>query len=324
MPVKSASPREDGTRAGLTALALLSAPRNYLILRSLAEGPKRQVELRRKAGFPAQTTLRGHLKALEEAGAVTKSMRDPFPAVLEYELDESGRDLLPVCDALTHWLQSAPEDLFELGSEASKVAIKALVDSWSSTILHCLAEEPRSLTELDDMIPTHNYPSIERRLAAMRLAGQLEASNGRGKSTPYSVTEWMRRAVGPLIASASWEERHRSGAAKIVPLDVEAAFLLTAPLLEPPADARGTCAMRVELATRGKDRAAGVALEIADGAVKPCAPPIPDDCESWASGTPMAWFGAVIDGDASEIEVQGNDRVPRILLEGLHQALFPV
>ncbi|HXS47363.1 MAG TPA: winged helix-turn-helix transcriptional regulator, partial [Solirubrobacterales bacterium] len=142
----------NGARSGAQTLALLASPLNILILRALSEGPKRQTELRRVAGAPAQTTLRAHLQGLSEIDAIVKSRRNRFPGVLEFELTEAGRDLLSVTTALGRWLRCAPEGPLELGSDAAKAAVKALADGWSTTMLRALAAGPLSLTELDHII----------------------------------------------------------------------------------------------------------------------------------------------------------------------------
>ena len=76
----------NGARSGAQTLGLLATPVNSLILGALADGPKRQVELRRAAGLPAQTTLRAHVKVLSEVKAIAKHRRNRFPGVLEFEL----------------------------------------------------------------------------------------------------------------------------------------------------------------------------------------------------------------------------------------------
>ena len=83
----------------------------------------------------------------------------------------------------------------------------------------------------------------------MRLAGQVEPLPGNGRGTPYAVTDWLRRGVGPLAAAARWERRNRpTETAPIGALDVEAAFLLRPSLLSlapevslAPADWRWSC-----------------------------------------------------------------------------------
>ncbi len=312
-------------RAGTQALSLLGSPRNCLILRSLAERPKRQVELRRETGFPAQSTLRGQLNSLDEAGMISKRLGDPFPTVYEYSLEQPGRELLFVIDTLERWLGACPEESFELGSEASKLAIKGLVDGWSSTVLHVLATAPHSLTELDNAIGALNYPSIERRMGAMRLAWQVEPCPNPGKVTPYDLTEWTRRAVAPLVASARWERRNLPAEnAPVTALDVEAAFLLTLPLVQLPDSLSGSCRLEVRLPkTRG--RAAGVLIAIEEGRMeaRATAASATADCDAWAVGPPATWFDAVIEGEPDGIDTGGDESLSSALLKGLHLALFP-
>ena len=311
-------------RVGAQALSLLSTPRTCLILRALADGPKRQVELRRATGFPAQTTLRGQLKALEDAEVIHRHVRDPFPAVLEYELAEAGRELLPVIDALDRWLAAGPEGTFQLGSDASKAVVKALLESWTSTLLHALAESPRSLTELDRVVDVLSYPALERRLSEMRLAGQIEPLPAGRSGTPYAVSDWMRSAVAPLVAAARWEQRHPPPErAPIAPRDVEAAFLLAGALLRPPSDLSGACRLGVKLPGRSGAGPAGILIEVRDGEVESCSAPPPDEHAASASGPPAAWFGAVIEGDPSELELGGDLGLAGALVESLHNALFP-
>ena len=71
-------------RSGAHALGLLAIPLNSQILRSLATGPKRQVELRRESGSPALSTLRAHLRVHERLGTIVKHRRNAFPGSLEY------------------------------------------------------------------------------------------------------------------------------------------------------------------------------------------------------------------------------------------------
>lgn len=327
MPVKELTGSEREMRVGAQALSLLSAPRNCLILRALAEKPRRQVELRRASGFPAQTTLRGHLKALEDAEAVSKQVREPFPAVLEYRLEDAGVELLFVAGTLGRWLAEAPQGPFELGSDAAKGAIKSLIDSWSSTMLHDLATGRRTLTELDNSIAGLNYPSIERRLGAMRISGQIEALPAESRGTPYEVTDWVRRGIAPLVAAARWEHRHlRSNAPPVRRLDAETAFLLTVPLLQLPRSASGSCKLTVELPKRGREGRGGLVLEVKGGKVKACATdPLPDEdgCDAWATGKPDAWFGAIIDGELEELCAGGDQALSAKLLAGFRQVLFP-
>lgn len=310
-------------RSGAQTLTLLSAHRNVLVLQALAEGPKRQGELRRATGFPAQTTLRAHLKGLEEIGVIAKRRRDAFPGTLDYELEKPGRELLFVVATLERWLAAAPEGPLPPDSGAAKAAIKAFTEGWSSSMLRALAAKPLSLTDLDRVIADLNYPSLERRLGAMRLTGLAEALPGNGRGTPYAVTEWLRRGMTPLVAAIRWERQHIPDRA--IPLgrtDVETGFLLTLPLLRLPHDVSGQCRMAVELPNGTKRRLAGVIVELEAGRISSCISRLEGNPAAWVSGSPAAWLEAVIDADAGHLEVGGDCNLGRGLLDGLHTALF--
>lgn len=315
----------NGARSGAQTLVLLAMPLNCLILRALSEGSKQQAELRRETGSPAQTTLRAQLKRLVEIGALEKRRRDRFPGVLEYELTAAGRDLLFVAATLDRWLDRAPDGPLPLGGIAAKATVKALADGWSTTMLRALAAGPLSLTELDGIIGSLSYPSLERRLAAMRLTGQAEACRGDGRSRPYAVTEWLRRGVAPLAAAARWERRHLPrSTAPIGRLDTEAAFLLAVPLLRLPAEMSGSCRMAATMPNGKEQRLAGVVVELEGGRVVSCDAQLRGRPDAWALGSTGAWLDAVIEHDTERLELGGDCGLTRELLDGLHGALFGV
>lgn len=315
----------NGARSGAQTLALLASPLNIFILSALADGPKRQMELRRAAGSPAQTTLRAHLRALSDVGAIAKNRRNRFPGVLELELTGAGHDLLAVTVALERWLRSAPEGMLTLGTNQAKAAVKALADGWSTTIVRALAAGPLSLTELDHIIGTLSYPSLERRLGAMRLVDQIEARPGNGKGTPYAVTGWLRQGVAPLAAATRWERRHLAeNSPPLTQIDTEAAFLLAAPLLRLPGDLSGSCRMAMEIPNGRGRNLAGVMIEVRTGRVASCATRLQGSPDAWASGPTWAWLTALIEGDTDSLELGGDGRLARVFLDGLHEALFGV
>jgi len=311
-----------GARAGTQALTLLATPTNAHVLEVLAEEPMPLIDLRRAVGSPPQTTMRGHLRTLTETGVITGRRRSDFPGYLDYELTGSGRELWAVAEVLRAWLESAPERPVLLGSVASKSAIKALVEGWDTNIIRALVARPLSLTELSELISGISYPSLERRLGAMRLAGQIERMPGRGGGTPYGVTSWLRQALAPLAAAARWE---RLNVAPHTPpikrLDVEAAFLLVTPLLRLPSDISGRCRLAVEIEGGNGERLAGIVAEVGEGRIVSCATSLRGEADAWASGSASSWLRAVIDHDTSELEMGGNCHLVRALLDGLPVAL---
>ncbi len=310
-------------RSGAQTLALLAAPLNRLILGALAEGPKQQVELRRVGGFPAQTTLRAQLRRLEEIGAIERHRRNRFPGVLDYELTSAGRKLHFVVETIETWLERGPDQSLLANGGAAKAVIKALVEGWSTTILRALAGRPLSLTELDRLIGALSYPSLERRLRALRLAGLIEATPGNGQSTPYAATTWLRLGVAPILAAIRWERRHLpKTTAPIGGIDVEAAFLLAVPLVRPPDAANGLCRLAAEIRNGEKRRLVGVTVEVEDGRILSCATQTQGKLDASALSSPTAWIDALVDRDLERVELSGDCQLAGAFVDGLNEALF--
>lgn len=311
-----------GERAGARTLNLLAAPLNARILRALRDGPKQQADLRRETGHPAQTTLRAQLKKLAGAGALEKQRRNRFPGVLEYELSAAGGNLLEVSDRLARWLEGSPEGELELGGSSAKSAVRALTAGWSATMLHALATGPLTLTELDGLISSLNYPSVGRRLAAMRLAGLVKAYADDGRRTPYGVATWARRAAAPLVAAIRWERRHAAAETEpIGEVEAETLLLLSAPLLAASERVAGACRLAMEIAADGERRLAGATVEIEDGRVHSYTSRLQTATDAWALGSPGAWLDAMADGDAKGIERGGDAQLAQLALAGLGRAL---
>jgi DNA-binding HxlR family transcriptional regulator len=315
-------------RTGATALSLFSVPLNGLILRALADGPMRLADLRQEVGGPAQTTLRGNLANLVEIGALAKRGRDDKPTILENELTPLGEELLIVGDALEQWLARAPSGPIAFESAAAKAAIKALVGGWTSTILRALAARPLTLTELDRLIDGFTYPALERRLGAMRLARQIELyRNGDGKRRPYTVTPWLREAIGPLVIAGRCERRHIADhTAPIARIDIEAAFLLAAPLLRLTNGAAGFCQLTVEAGGNGAGiaRPPGAQMKVENRRVTSCVARVEAQPSTWVAGPASAWLDAVIERDAELLGFGGDQDLGREIVYGLHDALFRV
>lgn len=324
MAGRSVNGGEIGLRSGAQTLSLLASPLNVHIVRALAKGPLTQTELRRATGSPAQTTLRAQLRKLYEIRAIERNRRDGFPGALDYELTPAGYDLQFVIATLERWLAAAPDGCLELGGNRAKAAINALVQGWSTAMLRTLALRPRSLTELDAVITTLSYPSLERRVSSMRLAGQLEAGpkvDRRG--APYSVTMWSRHAVAPIFAAARWERRYLSGSsAPIGRLDIETALLLALPLLQLPTDILGTCRMAVEIPGKNERKLAGATIRIETGMVRACSTQLGTPADAWTFAPPNAWLDAIIEADVDRLERGGDGRLARAVLDGLRSALF--
>lgn len=311
-------------RAGATALTLLSAPLNVSILRTLEEGPESVIDLRKKVGSPPQSTMRIYLRTLNGIGAVERSQEARFQGTVRYTITPGGKALLGVAETVQVWLQAAPEGPIELGSPAAKSAIKALVEGWSSNIIRVLAARPVSLTELNRLIPKLSYPSLERRLTAMRLVGLVEARRG-ARVTPYAATEWLRRAVATIISASEWEREYAS---ELTPplgrLDVEATFLLAIPLIVLSPDVNGEVRLAVEVQRGASPVFAGVLVRVKEGEVTSCVPGLDGEAQAWVSGAPRSWLRRISKGEKDHLEVGGDSPAARAVLEGLHRTVASI
>lgn len=87
------------------AMILLSGRWRALILYYLAQGPMRFNALRRANAGISQQMLTHELRALEEAGVITRTAYAEVPPRVEYALSEAGERLMPVISALSAWWQ---------------------------------------------------------------------------------------------------------------------------------------------------------------------------------------------------------------------------
>lgn len=314
-------------RAGGTVLSLLAGPLCAPILRAHLEGPLRLPDLRERIGGAAQTTLRGQVGNLRSIGALERHVRSGMPYTVENELTDVGRGILEVADLVEAWLARAPQGPIAFGSESAKGAIRALVAGWGSTILRALAARPLSLTELDSVISDLSYPSLERRLSAMRAARQVEAlSADASQAKPYAVTEWTRQAVAPLVAAGRCECEHLSELTEpLTRIDIEAAFLLAVPLVELPASASGTFHLAVSAGggEESAERLVGVGVEIERGEVVSCASRLELEPETWARGPVDSWVTAILEGRSDGLLLGGDDsELVHALIERMHRSLL--
>jgi DNA-binding HxlR family transcriptional regulator len=314
-------------RAGGTVLSLIAGPLTVPILHAHLDEPLRLPDLRERIGGAAQTTLRAQVGNLRGIGALERKVVGGMPYTVENRLTEVGRDVLAVAEIVETWLGRAPQGPIVLGSEAAKGAIRALVGGWGSTMLRALAARPLSLTELSSVIGNHSYPALERRLSAMRAARQVEPKpNGERGAKPYGVTEWTRLAVAPLVAAGRCECRHLAGVTDpLARIDIEAAFLLSVPLVTFHATRRGSCVFGVDTGTakyeESADRLAGVQVEIENGDVVSCSSRLELEPSTWALGSVAAWVDAILDGSFDRLRFGGEDEaLARGLVTRLHSA----
>jgi hypothetical protein len=242
------------------------------------------------------------------------TMMKPTPA---------GREVPFVGVILQRWLDSCPDGPVELGSEAGPV-LAPLLTGWCSMVTHALAAKPLTCAETHEAIQILDLDAVEARIESMDEAGLVEALPGPDGEPRYAVTEWLRTGIAPLAVAARMELRHPPGdTAAIAALDVEAAFLLTLPLLELPAELSGSCSMAVELDEGVSGSPAGVTARIENGRVVSCEQRLDQDADAWATGSAGDWLDTLIEPDVKRVRSGGERHLARRLLYELHKTLFP-
>jgi DNA-binding HxlR family transcriptional regulator len=318
-----------GNRVGGTILSLLARPLVVSILRAHLDGPLRLLDVRERIGGAPQSTLRAQVTNLRGIGALVRHVRNRMPYTVENELSEVGHAIVGVADATETWLNQAPLGPIVMGSEAAKVAIKTLVSGWDSSMLHALAIQPLSLTQLNGVIVGLSYPALERRLSAMRAARQVEALPGQASGRPYAVTDWTRQAVKPLAIAGRCECQHlRKRTTPPSQADIETAFLLAVPLAKLPASRSGSCLLAVAgrdsgPAARGGGRP-GVEVVIERGEVISCFPAGDRESATRVYGPMDRWFEALAAGCPDSLTVSGDHALVTALIRGLRTSFAAV
>jgi hypothetical protein len=230
-----------------------------------------------------------------------------------------GELFLAVGLVLEQWLQSCPDGPLRIGPEGAD-PLATLVCCWSATVTHALAAEPLTLPALTQAVPL-DHETTEEHLNALLRNGLAEAEESDGE-TRYAPTTWLREGIAPLAAAARAETLFPDE--DVEPpdiLDVEASFQLTLPLLQLPADLRGSCRLGVQI-PGGPPLIAGATAQVEAGRVVTSTTLLEQAPETWATGTPRDWLDTLIDPAAARVEAGGNVKLAQVLLERLHARLF--
>jgi len=326
-PTVSAVPRR--VRAGSRALSIFAYSLNATVLRAHTEGPLSLGELEEKIGWASQSSLRASVGKMCEIGAMARLDDSDGPQrSVACELTYPGHELLLVADTLEHWLRLAPGGAVALDHPAAHGIVRVLTAGWDSAIVRAIAERPLSLAELDAGNTQLSYPALKRRLAKLRTLG-LVAPVKAGAAAGYAASGWLRRAMAPIAVASRWEHLHDPDSEPVSRTEVEAAFLLTLPLLQLPDRASGACTLAIltsdrETASDGgaQDALASVEVEVEKGAVASVATSPSSEPASWALGSMTAWYEALIDDRTFALRIGGVDPdLPRSLVEGIHSTL---
>jgi DNA-binding HxlR family transcriptional regulator len=165
-----------------------------LIIRDLAAGPRRFVELQRVLPGISTEQLRSRLNRMVADGLLTRQRYREVPPRVDYELTERSRQLMPVVGALARWGYDWTWTAPRPGENVNVGAIFRLAPG--------LIEPPNGLEGTVELIVESNsdeQPERHYRLSASR--GRLEISEAESDATATAVVRGSReawiRALGP-------------------------------------------------------------------------------------------------------------------------------
>ncbi len=305
--------------AGSRCLSVFSHSLNARVLRAHDAGPLRPRDLEAALGWASQSSLRAAVKSLSAMGVLAR-VDGRLPAT---ELTEAGLELLPIADALEHWLRDAQGGPIPLDDAAASGVLRALVAAWESAIVGAVAAEPHTLSELSTMTSDLNYPALKRRFSKLR-SNNLITPVETGNTSAYVASRWLRQAALPLVLSARWESQHDPSAQPLSRTGMEALFLLALPLIDLPPRATGACALAVLTDGQGakSKRVANIAIEVMQGVIV-SASQRADAQPTWALGTTGAWLEAMLDGRSKALRIGGErPRLVQAIVKALHTGPF--
>lgn len=297
-------------RAGALTVGLLSEAIKAQIMRAMA------------GGFKALTIPEDY-----EGEVLPRRRADPHEPVdpaaeQKYVLSPAGRARLPTADGIELWLLKASRGPLPYEDRRAKQAIELLSQAWGHGLVHAVAVGP---TETADAIAHCEMPprAAKRLLTKLRRTGLVEIVEASGGTKRCAPTEWLRRAVSPLMLAARVESGDRpAGARPVDALDVEAAMQLAAPLVRLGDEVCGACRLVVRLGPAGRRYPAGVTVDVEEGRILSCEPGLASDAPAEAVGELGAWFSALIDQRPKRLKFEGDRRFARDLVAAFGKALF--
>ena len=176
------------------ALDLVGDKWTLLIIRDLAAGPRRFVELQRVLPGISTEQLRSRLNRMVADGLLTRQRYREVPPRVDYELTERSRELMPVVGALARWgydwTWSAPRP----GEDVNVGAIFRLAPG--------LIEAPPGVEGTVELVVEGNGGTVpERRYRMIASDGRVEISEAPSEAgSAAKITgpreAWVR-ALGP-------------------------------------------------------------------------------------------------------------------------------
>jgi DNA-binding HxlR family transcriptional regulator len=197
LPIPAAPPPKrhpyDQWSPDARALDLVGDKWTLLIIRDLAAGPRRFVELQRVLPGISTEQLRSRLNRMVADGLLTRQRYREVPPRVDYELTERSRDLMPVLGALAQWGYDWTWTAPRAGEDVNVGAIFRLAPG--------LLQPPAGLEGAVELVVEAEGEAPERRFLVTMSGGRVEIAERERDGTPTATVRgstgaWVR-ALGP-------------------------------------------------------------------------------------------------------------------------------
>ena len=182
-----------------------------LIIRDLAAGPRRFVELQRVLPGISTEQLRSRLNRMVADGLLTRQRYREVPPRVDYELTERSRELIPVLGALARWGYDWTWSAPRAGEDVNIGAIFRLAPG--------VLSPPPGLEGTVELIVEAEGDQPERHFLVTLAGGSAEISEVGGAQPAATVrgtvAAWVR-ALGPEGATDRLTVSGRDGLAAAV------------------------------------------------------------------------------------------------------------
>jgi len=184
-----------------------------LIIRDLAAGPRRFVELQRVLPGISTEQLRSRLNRMVADGLLTRQRYREVPPRVDYELTERSRELMPVLGALARWGYDWTWGAPRPGEDVNVGAIFRLAPG--------MLTPPEDLSGTVELVVDARGELPERRFQLWLSGGHVEITErNETESEPDAriagpVSAWVH-ALGPDNASGDLQITGRSPLAEAV------------------------------------------------------------------------------------------------------------
>ncbi|MGO9791460.1 MAG: winged helix-turn-helix transcriptional regulator [Solirubrobacteraceae bacterium] len=299
-------------------LRLLADERTLALLRSLHDGAQGRAELGRHLGVPART-LDHWLEALAEMGIAVRRPSARNQRRVECALTEAGGELLLLAEEMEAALLRAPSPR----RASTSRLLELIADRPNRLILRALLDGPQPLTELLRLVPELSRGTLRRHLEELVAGGLARALPGeRRGARRYELTELVALLARVAVLAACWRLRWTPRNVPRMAGDLAGLVGVIASRVRLPPGVRGTCLLHVQ-PPPGVEGWPDVELSLAGGRISVLAFDPARAPGARAQAAPLAWCEALLSGEPSAIEIDGERAPAEALLAALVAALRP-